>query len=290
MKDQPTGRNNWLRHHYQVESDYAQRILASPKHSGEREQLLREAYNEITRIIAGYNPGGGETHYTDVVVSIITKRLRKGGRVFDLGCATGNLLDQLVARGYAIAGIDVSDELVNKAKQRLGAMSDAVRRSDIMAYVDEDAFDCIVMDNVIEHFHPDTVDDVLRKCHRMLNENGYIVILTPHKFSGPHDISKHFLPLGSRARGLHLKEFSFSDLHQHLELAGFRRILGFPFHPRLLRKVNVIPDCSTWAARKAIVFERMVMSRVLSKTVATNVILARLVVAVLFPSVCVAQK
>lgn len=292
MNVQPKTRDEWLKHHYLIECDYSQRILLSPKNSRERTQLFREGYNEITKITESYNPGGGETDYTDIVVSIIKKRLKKGSRVFDLGCATGNLLYKLALIGYEVEGIDVSDDLIEKANEKLHSISkwNSVKQADIMSYVVEKTFDCIVMDNAIEHFHPDTINDILRKCHGMLNENGYMIILTPHRFSGPHDISKYFLPLGSKSKGFHLKEFSFTDLYEHLKLAGFNEILGFPFHPRLFRNINLIPNCSIWAARKAIFLEKFMKKGGVSKVLTINATLSRILVAILFPAVCVAKK
>lgn len=292
MKNHTKKPEEWIEHHYRVESDYAQRIHLSPKNSSDRERLFQEGYNEITKIIDTYNAGGGETNYTDLVVALIKKRLDRGSRIFDLGCASGNLLRELAILGYEIGGIDVSDELIQKAKDKLGSISksSSIIQSDIMSYSPQKTFDCVVMDNVIEHFHPDTVDDILQKCHAMLKEGGYIIILTPHRFSGPHDISKHFLPLGSKPKGLHLKEFSFTDLHKHLEQAGFRTVLGFSFHPRLFRRINLIPDCSEWAGRKAIYLEDLFENTVLSRMLTINVTLSRMLVAVLFPAVCVAQK
>ncbi len=292
MKNQTGKTEEWLEHFYRVESYYAQQILSSPKNSIDRERLFQKGYSEITKILDTYNPGGGETHYTDLVVALIQKRIDKGGHILDLGCASGNLVYELAILGYEIEGIDVSDELIQKAKDKLGSISKSrsVSQSDVMSYTPQKIFDCVVMDNVIEHFHPDSVDDILQKCHAMLKDDGYVIILTPHRFSGPHDISKHFLPLGSEAKGFHLKEFSFTDLYKHLEQAGFRTVFGFPFHPRLFRKINLIPDCSKWAGRKAIYLENHFENTVLSSMLTINATLSRILVAFLFPAVCVAQK
>jgi len=282
----------WMEHQYRVESTYAQQILASPKDSKARAQLFRQGYDEITRIFGKYNPGGGETSYADLVAKLIRRRLQKGARIFDLGCAGGSLLHELATLGYEIEGIDVSADLIQKARERLGPLSrsQSVTHCDIMSYCPQKLHDCVVMDNVIEHFHPDTIDDILGKCHAMLKERGYIIILTPHRFSGPHDISRYFIPLGSKAKGFHLKEFSFGDLHGHLKNAGFRTVLGFPFHPRLLRRFNLVPDCSEWAREKTLYLESLFDDTTLSSLLTLNTTVSRILVALLFPAVCVARK
>lgn len=279
--------------HFQAECAFAQRILASEKNSPERERLFREAYDEIARLIAVYAPGGGETRYTHVVADIVARRIPPGGEVFDLGCATGNLLFELARRGFRVSGIDVSGDLIQQAKEKLGevALADQVSQADVMGYSPSALVDCVVMDNSIEHLHPDSVGDVLRKCRAMLKPGGYLLVLTPHRFSGPHDITRDFLPLGSKAQGLHLREYSFTELDDELRCAGFSAVMGFPFHPRLLRKLRWIPDCSNWAARKAMALERAFSrSRILFRLLTSSAVGGHLGVALLFPSICMARK
>ncbi len=292
MKNAEKRLSEWRERYYRVERDYARRIVLSPKNSVERERLFQDGYNAIARIIDDYDPAAGETGYTDVAVAVIRRRVRRGGHVLDIGCSSASLLYELAVLGYEITGIDVSNESIEKARKRLSRVSksESVSQSEVMSYNPGDVFDCIVMDNVIEHIHPDTIRDVMKKCHSMLREEGCVLIITPHRFSGPHDISKYFLPLGAKAEGFHLREFSFADLHTDLIESGFREVLGFPYHPRLLRKLKVIPDCSLWAGRKAIFFERLFQESPLRGLLRINATMSRMIVAVLFPAVCVAKK
>ena len=289
----PERRREKMAEHFRIERDFARRILATAKDSPERAQLFAEGYNAVTRLMAEYQPGGGETGYTDVVAALIGQRIPPGGSVFDLGCATGNLLFALARRGYAVAGIDVSGDLIEAARRRLAPLGLAQRvcRAEVMSYVHPESVDGVVLDNAIEHFHPDAIPDVLRKCHAMLKPGGYLWVLTPHRFSGPHDVSRQFLPLGSRAEVFHLREFSFTELRQELQAAGFGEVLGFPFHPRLLRKIGWIPKASVRAARKAEACERWCLrSRAGMRLLTANATAGHLLVALLFPSICVARK
>ena len=146
------------------------------------------------------------------------------------------------------------------------------------------------MDNVIEHIPPDTLNDVLKKCLTLLNDVGFLIIFTPHKFTGPHDISKKYLPLGSKADGLHLREFSFSELNENFKKVGFEDVLAFLFHPRLLKNFNIIASPSTWAARKAIFFEKIIDRKSLSWILRLNRVCTSAMVAILFPAVCIGCK
>jgi 2-polyprenyl-3-methyl-5-hydroxy-6-metoxy-1,4-benzoquinol methylase len=296
MNGKPTTFEEWRRHHYEIEKDYARQILETPKGSDERRELFQQAYSDVIgNIIHCYDPGGAGTDYTDTVTAIV-KSLPPSShkdvtKVFDLGCGSGNLLVALAKEGYDVFGIDTSVPSIELAKQDLGPFgkSERVRRVDILDYNPPTKFDVVVMDNVIEHLLPDETPDVLSKCYSMLADEGYLVVITPHSFSGPHDVSKYFVPFGSKAEGFHLKEFSFTDLDQSLKRAGFQKVYGFPFHPKLLRKFQLTPEPSEWAARKSMMLEKMVQYwpfRKLLKLRGST----RLLTALAFPAVAVGVK
>ena len=290
----------WQKYHYEVEKDYAKRILLTQKNSDERAALFKEAYNQLANIIEKYNPGGSEPahnpRHTKMVVSIVKGLAGRSGSVFDIGCATGNLIKELAVTGYQVGGIEVSDTFIEIAKTKLRSISceDSAEQADITHYHTNDTYDFIVMDNVLEHIVPDSVNDVLTKCYRMLNKKGYLLIIVPHKFSGPHDISHFFLPLGSKADGLHFWEFTFTELDEVLREAGFQKVLGFPFYPSLRRfrrfyeKFNMQP--SMLAAYKAKLFEKLFSIKYLSKVLIIDLSITEQLVGILFPGICVGVK
>jgi 2-polyprenyl-3-methyl-5-hydroxy-6-metoxy-1,4-benzoquinol methylase len=292
----PTTFQEWRRHHYQVEKEYARRILETAKGSDERRQVFRQAYSDVIgNIIEQYNPGGGETHYTDMVVGIVrvlhTMLHKRTASVLDLGCGSGHLLVALAKADYDVYGIDVSEASIAEAKRDLAAFgrSDRAKHADVLDYNAPTKFDIIVMDNVIEHLVPDETSDILAKCYEMLAEDGYLVVLTPHSFSGPHDISRYFVPFGSKAQGFHLKEFSFTEMNECLKVSGFEDVWAFPFHPQLLRKY-LMPKPSKWAARKSMMLERIAQIGRLPKLLRLGRTPARILSAVAFPAVAVGVK
>jgi 2-polyprenyl-3-methyl-5-hydroxy-6-metoxy-1,4-benzoquinol methylase len=298
---EPTTFQEWRQRHYEIERRYARQILETPKGSDERRHVFQRAYSDVIgNIIEVYDPGCGETKYTDTVVGIVKSLLSLSGKdaakhatkIFDLGCGSGHLLVALAKDGYNVYGIDVSEASIVEAKKDLSpfAKSDQVQNGDVLDYNPPAKFDIIVMDNVIEHLVPDETADILTKCYEMLDEEGYLVVLTPHSFSGPHDISKYFLPFGSKAEGFHLREFSFTDMDESLRHAGFEEVWGFPFHPRLLGKYNVTPRPSEWAARKSMMLEKVAQRGPLPKLLRLGRVSARMVTALAFPAVAVGVK
>lgn len=294
---EPTTFQEWRLHHYETEKQYARQILETPKGSEERRVLFQQAYSDVIgNIIEQYQPGGGETNYTDTVVAIVKSLLpssrKRSAKIFDLGCGSGHLLIALVKDGYDVYGIDVSEASIEEAKLDLSPFdkSDRVRHGDILDYDPPAKFDVIVMDNVIEHLVPDETPDILAKCYEMLDHEGYLVVLTPHSFSGPHDVSKYFVPFGAKAEGFHLKEFSFTDMNQFLSNAGFQEVWGFPFHPRLLGKYHLTPKPSEWAARKSMMLERVAQSGPFPKLLRLGRTSTRMLTALAFPAVAVGVK
>jgi 2-polyprenyl-3-methyl-5-hydroxy-6-metoxy-1,4-benzoquinol methylase len=294
---QPATLQEWRRHHYEIEKQYARQIRETPKGSDERRQLFQEAYSDVIgNIIDKYDPGGGETNYTDtvsgVVNSLLSRSRKRKARVFDLGCGSGHLLVALARNGHDVYGVDVSQSSIAQAKQDLRAFgqSDHVQHGDFLDYDAPTSFDVIVMDNVIEHLVPDETHDILTKCYEMFNQDGYLIVLTPHSFSGPHDVSKHFLPFGSEAEGFHLKEFSFTDMNEYLRRAGFQEVLGFPFHPRLLGRYHFTPKPSEWAARKSMALEKVAQRGPFPSLLRLGRTSARIVTALAFPAVAIGVK
>lgn len=78
---------------------------------------------------------------------------------------------------------------------------------------------------LMEHVHPDDAVAQLRSIYTVLKPGGRYVCVTPNKLTGPHDISRYF---EHEARGLHLKEYTISELGRIFADAGFGSIRLFP--------------------------------------------------------------
>ena len=62
MAKKPETIEEWQKLHYEVEKEYVQRILKSPKGSDERKRLFEEGYTKVIGdIIEKYAPGKGGT-------------------------------------------------------------------------------------------------------------------------------------------------------------------------------------------------------------------------------------
>jgi len=143
------------------------------------------------------------------------QRLKKSGRLLDIGCSTGFLLDEARKRGWELYGVELSKWAVEYARNKLGItnvfqgiLKEAAHQSNY--------FDAVVLQDAVEHLTDPK--STLIEIRRILKPDGLICINTP-------DISSLMSKL-LRARWwgvkqAHLYYFTRKSLHSMLDAAGF---------------------------------------------------------------------
>jgi SAM-dependent methyltransferase len=143
--------------------------------------------------------------------------------VLDVGCGSGQNLRALAASGsYRLAGIDVSDKALEKAR---AAVPDAeLYRLDVQCQKLEAKFDLVMSLQVIEH----VPDDLELVRNMRLMSNRFVMVATMQGKMRP-----------SEARIGHLRNYSSDELREKMEGAGLKPIRvegwGFPFYSPLYR-------------------------------------------------------
>jgi 2-polyprenyl-3-methyl-5-hydroxy-6-metoxy-1,4-benzoquinol methylase len=102
--------------------------------------------------------------------------------VLDVGSGEGHIAAELASRCRKVIGIEPSAFLFEKARalQRDRKIANLeFRRSGVEDLSDVEAYDLIVLDNVLEHIKDQR--DALRRLTRALRSGGAIYILTPNK-------------------------------------------------------------------------------------------------------------
>lgn len=153
-----------------------------------------------------------------------------GGRLLDIGCATGNFLATVRRSGsWKVEGLDISPEAARYARER-HALQVFVGEVHQANYPNA-CFDAVSMWNVIEHLHDPR--GTLVEIRRIMKPGGLLVVGTPNLWSVDARLfGPYWLGLDAPR---HLCVFSPATLRRLLQETGFRidcvRSFGgyFPF-------------------------------------------------------------
>lgn len=152
------------------------------------------------------------------------KKLKKKGRILDIGCATGFLLDEAKVAGWEAHGVELSRWCVDYARDRLGM--DIFCGSLKKAGFKDSFFDAVVLKDVIEHLSDPK--ETLLEIRRILKPDGIVCISTPDIDSL---MSKMLKARWWGINQAHLFYFTKKTLSKLLVSAGFSP-LKFTRHPR----------------------------------------------------------
>lgn len=106
----------------------------------------------------------------------------KGRRVLDAGCGSGPLAAALIEGGADVVGFDLSPEMLEIARQRLGAEVD-LRVADLgepLPYPD-DSFDDVIGSLVLHYLEDWTAP--LAELHRVLKPGGRLILSLNHPYA-----------------------------------------------------------------------------------------------------------
>jgi 2-polyprenyl-3-methyl-5-hydroxy-6-metoxy-1,4-benzoquinol methylase len=104
-------------------------------------------------------------------------RFVPSGRLLDVGCGPGLLLDEARERGYETTGLELSRASAAHARDALGLDVRELALEDFADDGDPPGFDVVMLADVIEHLD-DPVDGI-RRCAALLRPGGVLCVVTP---------------------------------------------------------------------------------------------------------------
>ena len=212
-----------LRHHYEVEKELAARLRVSTRE--ERPVLFQKLYQELfervpdhPRLTRRESPQESQMK-VEGQMRLLRPFLKPGGTLVEVAPGDCRLGYAACAAGAGrVIGVDISDQRLEADKARAPSAFELVvydgYHLDLPAGIADVAFSY----QFLEHLHPDDVRPHFDIVHRLLKPGGWYVFDTPHRFSGPHDISVVF---GSELVGFHFQEWTLGDMSRHLKQCGF---------------------------------------------------------------------
>ncbi len=106
----------------------------------------------------------------------IIKKFKKNGKLLDLGCATGFLIQEANKWGFDAYGIDVSSYAVNIAQKIVGKEKVLLGKVEELKKIISTTFDLVTMFDLVEHL--ENPKEVLKQVASIMNKDGILVIQT----------------------------------------------------------------------------------------------------------------
>lgn len=167
------------------------------------------------------------------------------GKVLDVGCGRGLILNELQQCGYKAYGVEISEHAAWHAQKKIGPN---IHVGDFEgAPFPEDAFEVVIFWHSLEHFRDPSA--ALKKANRLLKKGGLLVVAVPNsdsiqaKLTGRNwfhlDIPRHYFHFGLKSledalknnnfRVVQADHFSFEQ-NPYGWLQSLYNALGFQFN------------------------------------------------------------
>jgi SAM-dependent methyltransferase len=240
-----------IRHHYEVEKELATRLRASTRE--ERTELFKTLYTELFDRVPDH-PRLTRRDTTESSQQNSEKQLRllrphfpeTGPKPVLVEFAPGDCRLSFAAAPACekVYGIDISDQ--RSPGEVFPENFDLIVYDGYHLDLPDGCADIAFSYQFLEHLHPDDVDSHFEMVHRLLKPGGVYVFDTPHRYSGPHDISREF---GDTLECFHFQEWSYREMRRLLKHHGFGRT-AMHRKGRLVsnRPLNVLHDGIEWLA------------------------------------------
>lgn len=225
--------------HWTLEKKFARDILNS--HSTNRLKIIKKAYAELYNRFPWINLNNErkQAHrYSKIIINILDNPVES---IYEIGSGDGKLLNLLALKGFKCVGSEITEERGNcqvNDENMEWHLTDGIH---LTKYENINKYDVALSNHVIEHLHPHDIDIHFKEVKTILNPGGSYIFTTPHFFMGPSDVSRVFKC--RKAKGLHLKEYTFGELRGIIKKANYRCIYVILKIPEFIRRAFKLRKC-----------------------------------------------
>jgi SAM-dependent methyltransferase len=208
--------------HFLLEKSLADKLRISS--AEERRVLYQQLYNELFTQFPNI-PEGLNISKEDRLawqLRLLSRFFDKKKTILEIGAGDCLLSKELAKHFGHVTAYEVADS-IPFIEGRPDNFELRIFNGVDMAQEDA-SVDIVYSNQVFEHLHTDDTEPLLQAYHRFLRSDGLLMIITPHRLTGPHDISREFTP---EAEGFHMKEYTYSELSKLLRKEGFTKVRGY---------------------------------------------------------------
>jgi len=144
--------------------------------SANYKEQSKKKFNKMSRNFYKTPAGkASETMYASLIQRLNDKSFKS---LLDIGCGTGRVLSLITDKfNVKVSGIDLSEGMIEKAKDLLGESADLKVGDSENLLWDDDTFDVITC-NASFHHYPNPIA-VLKEMKRVLKPDGRVIIADP---------------------------------------------------------------------------------------------------------------
>lgn len=214
--------------HFQLEKKLATELKNTTVE--QRRILYGKLYNDLFSTFPGIAEGLSSSNDDRLAWQLkLMKRLfNKEKTVLEIGAGDCLLSKELAKHFKKIVAYEVADSIPFVEGKPDNFELKIFNGIDM--HEQENSVDIIYSNQVFEHLHLDDITPLLKDYHSYLTKKGKLVVITPHRYTGPHDISRDFT---KDAEGFHMKEYTYKEMRSILSSHGFRKIKGYIGYSKL---------------------------------------------------------
>jgi SAM-dependent methyltransferase len=228
-----------LLRHFNIERSIAQRLLAAER--GERKRIYQTMYDELFAAVPDHPrlTRRADASLTERINRIKAKLLRPFTRddaiFLEFGSGDCRFSFAMAERFREVHAVDIADQ-IGRGFTPTGNFNLTVYDGYDLALPDG-SIDVAFSDQLIEHLHPEDTGHHFKLVHRLLKPGGSYLFRTPHRLTGPHDVSRYF---SEEARCFHLKEWTYGELAALISGLGYSSISTYWFGKGILVRIPLL--------------------------------------------------
>jgi SAM-dependent methyltransferase len=208
--------------------------MSGSEDAGGQKRLVVDTFNEKASGYTDYYEGGSNSAHSFTVRRRRVFELAAGhrGRLLDIGCGPGVMVEHLAGQGFEFYGVDISEEMIAECRRRFGHLPGTSFSVGAIEHIDApDAFfDVVVCVGVMEYLDDDVA--AVRELARVLKPGGVAIVTVPNRLSPyrwwQRTVYRGFRAVVNRARGGRVppevahRENTEGSWRRLMEASGFR--------------------------------------------------------------------